>query len=429
MKRSGRRHTLRAGWLLRLTLATCLIGIGTMPGGPAVAASPEHSSAAAGGQHIATHLNPPLPAVTQEALWKKYNEYGMTAYQRGSLPEAARMFRNAYKLALNFGRSDLRLAAVATNLGAVYRDMGKHSAAEQLLKQALDIKKKHLQPTDPSLLLTQKHYSELLRKRHRETEARLLAGRTDLIASSGRAITGTMQDRSDVSPAGGLEPPQNFGTGVAAGGVPDPLIPDSRRLWEEFRRATDFGSGPPESGLGPAHEALPAFGKEAGDFHLKRLVFRGVTSDDPDLPTWRARLAIKRREWFTRTGGPVIGSGLPGAPEPCATDAGAQGHGWGTTTDWFAPGGTWDHTPAARPGPPARWGQPAGGGLAASGTFGTGVPPAYGCSPPRFAGVGASGPASAPAGWTAGPQVGRWGRPANPRPADRPVSIVRLEFR
>jgi hypothetical protein len=341
-------------------LAAWIIGLGALPGGTAAAASPEHSgnAAAAGGQHIATRLNPPLPPVTQEALWKKYNEYGMTAYQRGSLPEAARMFRNAYKLALNFGRSDLRLAAVATNLGAVYRDTGKHSAAEQLLKKALDIKKKHLPPTDPSLLLTQKHYSELLRKTHRETEARLLAGRTDLIASSGRTITDTTQDRADVSLAGGLEPPRHSRTEVAAGGFPEPLFPDSRRLWEEFRRATDFGGGPPDGGMGQAHEAFPAFGNESGDFHPKRLIFRGVTSDDPDVPTWRARLAIKRREWFTQTGGPPAYGYLPpafaGAPATGSASAPARWAGGGPQ-----PGGCGrpaNPMPAGRPAPMLRLG-------------------------------------------------------------------------
>ncbi|HEY9867565.1 MAG TPA: tetratricopeptide repeat protein [Candidatus Obscuribacterales bacterium] len=403
-----------------------------MPGSPAVAASPEHSGApvaAARGEQIAARLAPPLPAVTQEALWKKYNEYGMTAYQRGSLPEAARMFRSAYKLAANFGRSDLRLAAVATNLGAVYRDMGKHSAAEQLLKQALDIKKKHLPPTDPSLLLTQKHYSELLRKTHRETEARLLAGRTDLIASSGRAITGTTQDRGGVSPEVGVAVPEGAGTTAASGGIPEPTFPDSKRLWEDFRRATDFGSAPPEGSMGPAHEAPPAFGNETGDFHPKRLVFRGVTSDDPDVPTWRARLAMQRREWFTQAGGPVIGNGPPGVHDQCGTESGVPANGWGSTTYWFGPGSAWGHAPAARTSRRARWGQPAGSSLGAPGTPGAGGPPACGHFPPEFAGPQPSGAASWPGTWAAGPQPGGCRRIATPMPAGRPAPMVRLGFR
>src|SRR5215470_20114061 len=110
----------------------------------------------------ATRLAPPLPAVTEEVMWKKYNEYGMTAYTRGSLPEAARMFRNAFKELRNNAppdaaladSKDLRLATVMTNLGAVYRDMGKDASAEQLLKAAIEIKRRELKPSDPSLLLS-----------------------------------------------------------------------------------------------------------------------------------------------------------------------------------------------------------------------------------------------------------------------------------
>src|SRR4029453_11419065 len=75
--------------------------------------------------HIASapKLAPPLPAVTEDVMWKKYNEYGMTAYTRGSLPEAAKMFRGAFKALQKNAKpgdaladsTDLRLATVMTN--------------------------------------------------------------------------------------------------------------------------------------------------------------------------------------------------------------------------------------------------------------------------------------------------------------------------
>jgi hypothetical protein len=292
-------------------MITCPMAVG--------AVDTEQAPAPAAHLVAAKKLAPPLPAVTEDVMWKKYNEYGMTAYTRGSLPEAARMFRNAFKdlqkkaqpgAALGDSK-DLRLANVMTNLGAVYRDMGKDASAEQLLKAAIEIKRRQLKPTDPSLLLSLKHYAKLLCKTHRETEGELLDSRADMIAWSQRATQEELRAAEQWSPRPAVSP---F---TQAASLPR----GTRRVTgNPFESGSEFDPwSSPDDWTSPTTRFTENdrgdYGFPTEDFQPKRLVFRGVSPDDPDVPTWKARVAMQRRFWNGQVY-PVIGNGPPMRPGP-----------------------------------------------------------------------------------------------------------------
>ncbi len=274
------------------------------------------------GGRVATKLAPPLPAVTEDVMWKKYNEYGVTAYSRGSLPEAARMFRNAFKALQKKARpgsalsdsKDLRLATVMTNLGAVYRDMGKHASAEQLLKGAIEIKRKQLSNSDPSLLVSLKHYAKLLRNTHRETDADLLDSRADMIAWSKQATPEELLLAKEWSPRRLAQPIRQLATVRKRAGTRESTHPfDSSSGFGQWREFDNWRPTPP-GGFGD--DGGGSYGFTPSGFHPKSLVFRGLSPDDPNVPTWKARVTMERRVWNGEIFPAIMGNGPPVLPGP-----------------------------------------------------------------------------------------------------------------
>jgi tetratricopeptide (TPR) repeat protein len=86
-----------------------------------------------------------------EAAWERYNQAGVSAYQRGDYAEATKQFEAALKEAQDFGEQDPRLATSLNNLAGLYYFQGRYGETEPLFKRALAIYEKALGPEHPQV--------------------------------------------------------------------------------------------------------------------------------------------------------------------------------------------------------------------------------------------------------------------------------------
>src|SRR5215469_5794344 len=73
----------------------------------------------------------------QSPTWEQLNEAGSLATHSGHYTEAEKPYREALKLAEEFGSEDARLAVSLNNLAIACQGEGKNSEAEELLQRAL----------------------------------------------------------------------------------------------------------------------------------------------------------------------------------------------------------------------------------------------------------------------------------------------------
>jgi len=96
-----------------------------------------------------------LPAYAQEALWKDLDDKAFTLYQQGRYAEAAKVAKDALKVAEEtFGPDHPAVGTLLNNLAMLYRAQGKYAQAESLHKRALAIQEKALGPEHPDVATT-----------------------------------------------------------------------------------------------------------------------------------------------------------------------------------------------------------------------------------------------------------------------------------
>ncbi len=81
-----------------------------------------------------------LPAYAQEALVKELIGKAGALYQQGRYAEAAKVAKEALKVAENtFGPDDLGVGISLSFLGRAYKEQGKYAAAEPLFERSMAI--------------------------------------------------------------------------------------------------------------------------------------------------------------------------------------------------------------------------------------------------------------------------------------------------
>lgn len=103
-------------------------------------------------------------------------------HKRGNFPESERL----YELAMRdmeglVGPTSVRYADWMPDLAWLYNEHGKPDKAEVLFKNALQIRKRSLGDSDPSVASLLVQYAKFLRSNHRETEALVLESRAKMI--------------------------------------------------------------------------------------------------------------------------------------------------------------------------------------------------------------------------------------------------------
>jgi tetratricopeptide (TPR) repeat protein len=114
-------------------------------------------------------------------LWQTYSQAGRNAYAKKNYEEAEAMYRGAVEQAQKFAPGDRRLGISLTNLAATLRDEGKYQESQAIFLRAIAEKERWLQPSDPTLATTLKHYAYLLRKLGKGTEAKISEQKADTI--------------------------------------------------------------------------------------------------------------------------------------------------------------------------------------------------------------------------------------------------------
>lgn len=224
----------------RLLVAGAVAALAVLGGCPAVshAASPhdggQKRAAAEQAARAGSFRGGLIAPVTADTLWFRYNESGMHAFNCGRLDEAAGLFRDSFRAAAHFDRSDVRLATILTNLAVVYRETGKHAAAEHLLAKALQIKKESLPPSHPSVVSTSRHLVALYRRMGRESDA------LSLERAIRQASEVPLPEQAD--PAPGLLAPARLAPArlASAPGISLPVRASSRRLAPDLPSADEW---------------------------------------------------------------------------------------------------------------------------------------------------------------------------------------------
>ncbi len=125
-----------------------------------------------------------LPAYAQEELWKELNAKVVTLYQQGRYEEAAKVGKEALKVAEDtFGPDHPDVAISLNNLAELYRLQGKYAEAEPLFKRALTIREKVLGPDHPEVATTLENMAKLYKKTGRIDEAKRFEARPKAIRS------------------------------------------------------------------------------------------------------------------------------------------------------------------------------------------------------------------------------------------------------
>ena len=87
----------------------------------------------------------PMCAPNQEALWEELNAKGKALYQQARYSEAAKVAKEALKVAeKTYGSNHPNVATSLNNLAAFYEAQGKYEEAEPLYKRSLKIREKVL---------------------------------------------------------------------------------------------------------------------------------------------------------------------------------------------------------------------------------------------------------------------------------------------
>ena len=113
-----------------------------------------------------------------EAAWERYNQAGMSAYQRGDYAEATKQWEAALKEAQGFGAQDPRFATSLNNLAELYRAQGRYGEAEPLFKRSLAIWEKALGPEHPEVAASLNNRALLYQAQGRYGEAEPLFKRS-----------------------------------------------------------------------------------------------------------------------------------------------------------------------------------------------------------------------------------------------------------
>ena len=163
----------------------------------------------------------------REALWRSHGDAGMEAYSQGNYAEAEKQLKASLEEARSLGQDNKYLILSLNRLALLYSRESKTAEAEELFKQALEIRErvfglqsvavamssdylaelymeqgkyedaehfyqrsvaifeKAMGPMDASLIPTLEAYSILLQKMQRNSEAMKLAERAKLIRAAG----------------------------------------------------------------------------------------------------------------------------------------------------------------------------------------------------------------------------------------------------
>ncbi len=126
----------------------------------------------------------PSPAYAQEKMWKELNTKLRTLYQQGRYAEAAKVAKEALKVAeATFGPDHPDVGVSLNNLALMYKAQGKYAEAEPLYKRELVLYQKTLGPEHPDMPKVLENMAELYKKTGREDEARKFEERAKAIRS------------------------------------------------------------------------------------------------------------------------------------------------------------------------------------------------------------------------------------------------------
>ena len=89
-----------------------------------------------------------------QSRWETNTAAGYEAYEQGDYAEAEKAWSAALQEAEKFGPEDPRMPTSLNNLATVYQAQGKYAEAEPLLKRALAIDQKALDPEHPDTVIS-----------------------------------------------------------------------------------------------------------------------------------------------------------------------------------------------------------------------------------------------------------------------------------
>ncbi len=93
------------------------------------------------------------------------------AFVASDYAEAGKQYEAAVNEAEEFGADDSRLAESLNALGVVYREQGRYTESESLLKRALSIREKALGPAHPDVIQSLNNLAGLYHGQGRTAEA------------------------------------------------------------------------------------------------------------------------------------------------------------------------------------------------------------------------------------------------------------------
>jgi tetratricopeptide (TPR) repeat protein len=127
----------------------------------------------------------PMCAPNQEALWNELNANFKALYQQGRYSEAAKVAKEALKVAEEtYGSHHPNVATSLNNLAALYEAQGKYAEAEPLYKRSLEIVEEALGPDYPHVASVLENTAKCYRKMGKEDEAEKLEARAKKIRSN-----------------------------------------------------------------------------------------------------------------------------------------------------------------------------------------------------------------------------------------------------
>ncbi len=103
--------------------------------------------------------------------WQKHMDAAVEAFVASDYAEAGKQYEAAVNEAEAFGADDTRLAESLNGLAVVYRDQGRYTEAEPLLKRALSIREKALGPAHPDVIQSLNNLAGLYQDQGRTAEA------------------------------------------------------------------------------------------------------------------------------------------------------------------------------------------------------------------------------------------------------------------
>ncbi len=109
--------------------------------------------------------------------WQSHMDAGVEAYVDGDHAEAGKQFGAAVNEAEAFGADDPRLAESLNGLAVVYREQGRYTEAEPLLKRALAIREKALGPAHSDVIQSLSNLAGLYQTQGRHADAEPLLKR------------------------------------------------------------------------------------------------------------------------------------------------------------------------------------------------------------------------------------------------------------